>query len=274
MSVYVRRYYRKLQKTRDHIFKIFLKAVGCCGRIFITSLMTFCCWLVRLFSHSSPIPHPLHVAGTRGLDIRIQGNSCVCHSLTYPRDFSGSVTNQQVAYKLESCLLCKFQTINSPNFEFYFYTTRLFLLLYNVLKLCIVCRSCSVQNLTFWDEIQMPYFKDASTSPQKAHLILNYTLQYCDLHTTVTPSTAVSLIISAGSHLAFTLITSSSSWHSTSWIGASETGHLLGIFLHIAMYGPGSSLDRTWHFVDSPAAVFKCQLDNFSTESSFLVGLL
>lgn len=141
---------------------------------------------------------------------------------------------------------------------FYSYRTRLFLPLYSVLKLYIVRRSCT-GSLTFWDEIYLPYFKDASISPQKSHLILNYTLQYCDLHTTVTPSTAVPLIISAGSRLAFSLLTSSSSWHGPSWLVTSETRRLLGILLsHTAMYGPGSRLDGTCQFIDSSVAVFKC----------------
>jgi len=67
----------------------------------------------------------------------------------------------------------------------------------------------STGSLPFWNEIHLPHFKYASISPQKSHLILNYTLQYRDLQTTVTSSTVVSLIISAGSHLAFSLLTSS-----------------------------------------------------------------
>lgn len=116
----------------------------------------------------------------------------------------------------------------------------------------------STGSLTFWDEICLCYFKADSILPSKSHLILSYALQYCDLHTTVTPSTAVSLIISPGSHLAFSLLTSSSSCHGPSWLVTSETRYLLGILLSTVMYGPEGRLDSTCQSVDSSAVVFKC----------------
>lgn len=115
-----------------------------CGRIFITSSDDlFVCWIVMLFSLAPPTPQPLDVAGTWELDIRIQVNSCVRRSLTYPRDFSGPFSNQKVAYMslLES---------SKP--------------LYCVLKLPIVPRSCSAQDLLhsgikfFCPILRMPVF--------------------------------------------------------------------------------------------------------------------
>lgn len=118
-------------------------------------------------------------------------------------------------------------------------------------------RLLSAESLTFWDEICLCYFKD-SIPPSKSHLILNYALQYCDLHTAVAPSTAVSLIIPPGSHLAFSLFTSSNSCYGPSCLVASETRYLLGILLSTVMCGPGGRLDSTCQSVDSSAVVFKC----------------
>lgn len=117
---------------------------------------------------SSPhIPQPLDVAGTRGLDIRIQGNACIRDYLTYPRDFSGLVNNQQVAYKLGSCLFHKAHSREStPNLGIYSHRTRLCFSTYSVLpEVYCTQKLLNTGSLTFWNEIHLPYFKDANISP-------------------------------------------------------------------------------------------------------------